>query len=275
MRKITLPALIIIVLLSGCAKKLTSTYRNHAENFSSDINHYQYDSDAGVMYLISNNKDSLFIDLKFPEITTAAKVLRSGLTVWVDPKAKKNKTYGVRFPLIDKRKQPDKMSRKTVALPEVVEGEDGFQHLRYPEKKEKRFFPDFQKADLRVAQIGFGEDSNPTSLLLTDLDLDLYPDSSQMLHYHLGLALEQIGLKKNIAAQTVSIGIETGAITRPQQRPDAGNRSFKGRGGGMQPGGQMGGSRGKMGNGDRSGGMPQAAMTPLKLWFKTVVLPVE
>ncbi|MCF8231991.1 MAG: hypothetical protein K9J27_07360, partial [Bacteroidales bacterium] len=57
----------------------------------SDERSYAYDASTGIMYRVLNNEDSLFVNLKFSSELTRLKVLGFGLTVWIDPEAKRNR----------------------------------------------------------------------------------------------------------------------------------------------------------------------------------------
>lgn len=55
-------------------------------------------------YNVTNDDRNLYICVSSRETATQLRILRSGLTIWFDPKGEKNKTIGLYFPL---RKEPD------------------------------------------------------------------------------------------------------------------------------------------------------------------------
>jgi hypothetical protein len=59
----------------------------------------QADEKSALMYSVSNNDSSLFIYLLISDKATIQKVMRYGLTTWLNPDAKSKKSLGIEFPL--------------------------------------------------------------------------------------------------------------------------------------------------------------------------------
>jgi hypothetical protein len=57
-----------------------------------------------LQYNVTNDDKNLYICVSSRESATQLRILRSGMTIWFDPKGEKNKTVGLYFPI---RKQPD------------------------------------------------------------------------------------------------------------------------------------------------------------------------
>ncbi len=55
--------------------------------------------DAGVTLGFLNDPEYLYICLRADEMSTRGQIMRSGLTVWFDPKGGKKKTLGIKFPI--------------------------------------------------------------------------------------------------------------------------------------------------------------------------------
>lgn len=231
------------VLFSGCVTTLESRWHEPSSVPQSNPENYQYDTDAGMMYLFSNTTDSLFVDLKFPDHITARKVRQAGLTLWLDPEAKNNRTYGIRFPLPGKRNHA--ASRRHVEMPEVVEGEDGFKRLRYPEGKAGNERAELIRENLEMQLIGFGEEREGPVMPLhnSTIKLRLYYDENNILSYHMALPLNKIADNHKVEDNPLSIGIVTGHLQRPDQNRDMTRRqpgAGGGRRGGMMPGNYYG-----------------------------------
>jgi YD repeat-containing protein len=58
-----------------------------------------YSPEERLNYMISNNKDTIYLAVKIFEKSEIARVLNAGLTFSIDPKGKKKQTFSVTFPL--------------------------------------------------------------------------------------------------------------------------------------------------------------------------------
>jgi len=57
-----------------------------------------YDATAMVGYAMSNDKDNLYLTVEAGDDLTQLKILREGLTVWIDTSAGKNQSVAIHFP---------------------------------------------------------------------------------------------------------------------------------------------------------------------------------
>jgi hypothetical protein len=60
---------------------------------------YQYIRKPGMYFLISNDKDNIYIDIRIDDDFTQKRILKEGLTVWIDMDGKQSRKLGVRFPM--------------------------------------------------------------------------------------------------------------------------------------------------------------------------------
>jgi hypothetical protein len=60
---------------------------------------YQYMRKPGMYFFISNDKDNIYLDIRIEDKTTRNRILRDGLTVWIDMDGKLSRKLGVRFPM--------------------------------------------------------------------------------------------------------------------------------------------------------------------------------
>ncbi|MDZ7777670.1 MAG: hypothetical protein U5L09_19680 [Bacteroidales bacterium] len=266
-RKMFFPALIMLVAVTSCTTTFESRWHSSAFEEQKDTQNYQYDSDAGIMYLISNTKDSLYVDLKFPDNITARKVRAAGLTVWLDPEAKKNKAYGILFPLPVKGDNPE--FRRAAELPEVVEGVDGFKRLKYPKHGRGGSAQKLIRENLDMQLTGFGKERKGPVVpaYQTDISLRLFYDQNNILSYHMALPLQKIGEDTSLEKNTLSVGIVSGHLKRPDRREDMTRRNpgTGGRRGGLMPGRTQGYHQSR--NHDFS-----RLTIPSEVWIKKVYL---
>ncbi|HKK09385.1 MAG TPA: hypothetical protein VJ939_01050 [Bacteroidales bacterium] len=263
--------LLASLLMGGCSTPYESLdYQEITSVDEIDSERFQYDQKSGMMYLISNDGDSLYIALKFPERVVKAKVLRKGLTVWLDPSAKKGRAYGVKYP-VDGLPGMGGRQGKSFGQPEVVEGEDGFKRFRYPEKAKKDSIPELALSGLQIKLLGFDEkqeQSHPATE--SPFPVKLYFDQNNTLTYTLAVSLKAINKAHFDDGDALSVGVVTGAFEKPGNRPGigSGGRNGGGRRGGMNPG-VMGGA----------GQRPRPDFNRLtvqeELWIKKVYLSIQ
>src|ERR1700742_1756012 len=58
----------------------------------------EYDDKAMLGYAVSNEKDNLYITVETGDAATQLKILREGLTVWIDKKGDKEEVTGINYP---------------------------------------------------------------------------------------------------------------------------------------------------------------------------------
>lgn len=261
-------AMLASLFMVGCSTSYESL--NYQEiNSVDEIELFQYDEKSGMMYLISNDSDSLYITLKFSERMVEAKVLRKGLTVWLDPSAKKGRAYGIKYP-VDGLPGMGGRQGKTLGQREVVEGEDGFKRFRYPEREKKESIPELALSGLQIKLLGFDKKQvQVCPAIASPFPVKLYFDQNNTLTYTLAVSLSAINISQFDDGDALSLGVVTGALEKPGNRPGigSGNRKGGGRGGGMNPG-AMGGT----------GQRPRPDFNRLnmkeELWIKKVYLSV-
>lgn len=267
--------LLLIILLTGCATTLESKWQTSEQphvGITSSVNDYHYASDAGIMYTVSNSSDSLFLKMKFPDELTATKVLRFGLTVWLDPRAKRNKAYGLGFPLGQKRSLNTPGGR--LPEPEVVEGDDGFKRLRYPESKGKEKRSHLIRENTEIMLVGFGGREKPQILSTSEapFPVKLFYDKNKMLSYQLAMPLQALHINDFTDGDAISLGIIAGSNKGPDRSDKMRGRDpvAGGRRGGMIPGGSTRRNR-HMGNQSPYPDIIQ----PEIVWIKKVYLALE
>src|SRR5580658_156365 len=59
----------------------------------------EYDDKAMLGYAVSNDKDNLYITVETGDPATQLKILREGLTVWIDKKGEKEEVTGINYPI--------------------------------------------------------------------------------------------------------------------------------------------------------------------------------
>ena len=94
----------LLFLIAGCNEsEIKSIWRqpnqNNITSILDDFRPMIYYEDQKIGVGFQNDADNLYIMLKTSDRGMQEKVMRAGLTIWLDSKGKKNKTLGVHFPL--------------------------------------------------------------------------------------------------------------------------------------------------------------------------------
>ena len=97
-------ALLFMVLCSGLYAQKDKSYHNHRheagiDDFKSETAEFQYSEKGKFTYCISNDKENIYVDLRFIDKNVQRQVLRSGVTVWINTDGKASKKMGVRYPV--------------------------------------------------------------------------------------------------------------------------------------------------------------------------------
>jgi hypothetical protein len=198
------------------------------------INRMHYDDKSKFMFMITNNEEQLFIDLVLSDQAAIQKIMRFGLTTWLNRDGKTKKGTGIVFP-------------------------------RSPEETGEPVFRKEKGGDRKAMMMAMMENKNKEMELkgfygkgvstVIDLRKDtLYSGRVEMkeggkLHISIVMPLAMLGRgEKASDFSAISIGFETGYM------------DVTGQGGGS--GGSMQGSGGMHGSGMPGGGMPGGGPPP-------------
>jgi hypothetical protein len=247
--------LAIFLLNIGCSTlQLESTWKDRDITLDGKggdwLGAKYYFEESGISVGLINDERSLFISMMTENPMIRAQVMRQGLTVWIDPKGGKGKTFGIRYPLgrqieegenesVDPQEMMDEMTREEM-IKKLQESMTELEVLGPNEKVLGRMAIDnVQGIEVKMR--------NAAGTFVYELKVPLA--SSEEYPFALGVAPGD------------SIGVGFLSPKMQMRRPGGG------RGGGrMAPGGGMypGGGRGGMGGYGMRPIMPQ----DLKIWAK-------
>ena len=229
-----------------------------------------FDEKKNILYMLSNNRNYLYVNLKVPGADEQKKILMFGLTTWIDPGGKSKKDIGILFPY----RMTNRRTRPQGPLPEWADS------LLRPQRGQNQGPGMFRQAmfnfnevkhDLvdRSRVIGLMNYSDTADLVLIPSDnlRDIFAwitiDETGLMHCLVAIPFSKIPLNNAHPKKGFSIGLETGFINpegTPQGRPAGGPQGGMGRAGGP-PGG--GGRRGGSGSGTgRPSAVPGGGMRP-------------
>lgn len=221
--------LIVVVLFTSCAKTpiYKSSWQDTTETVDGFVNidskKVYYDSNAKMVCWLSNDENTLLVNLKVVDITTQKKIMVTGLTLWVDTVGKKDQTYGLTYPI-----------KTTFRKPMSGEAKPNQQH------------------NIKLTGFNKYEEDYVTSNKTTGgINVVFRLDSLGIMYYEAGIPLNMLfsNPKEYLTDSTkvFSVGFETGSLEIPVAPSSGGSM-----GGGMSKGG--GGSRGGAGGAGGSGG---------------------
>ncbi len=217
---------------------------------------------------VCHDSVNIYILVSFRKPEWARQVRRSGLTVWLDAKGKKNKDFMLRFtdgPTREEMKEIAGMNEES----QQREMPAGMQErMAEMDKKLENGLVCFQKDYLAEKPIPMDGSQGPAAAFGIDKGFFVYEfriplQASSAMHYGLGVAPDQV----------LGVGLTWGGFDREKMREsrrDMGNGP-PGMGGGMAPGG-MGGDM-PMGGGGRRGGPggrpgDDQALQKQEVWLK-------
>lgn len=251
--------LVIMMILTGCAKTpvYKSTWQQPTidENGTSEdwLKGMQYNSESGIMYGLSNDQKNLYVKMKFANHILQQKVMKTGLTFWIDTTGEKNKQLGLVFPIKSSSHRlpgtqksrtgnynPEEITRKQIDTAMFnAKFRDGMQSMQLV-----NYF-----GEGRVDLIDNKNTEGINAILRLDRESELY--------YKAEISLQKIFSNPenflNDTTQYFSFGIETGKMEMPSNG-NGGGRPQMGAGGGRGPQGNGG-----PGGGGQRGGAPRSS----------------
>ncbi len=220
----------------------------------------EYDDKAQLGYAVSNDKDNLYITVETGDPATQLKILRNGLTVWIDKAGERNEETAINYPIPvataektgrdDERPSPGQwqgggLEKKRIELEDRV-------------KMEISNAREFSLQGFKGCNMQFQLSEKDTCGIIVRMTLD----ADNELVWEAAVPFKAFYPKREVdkrdKGKPISICFETVGLKRPAGQ----SRSGSSHGGGMRPGigvGGMGmgmrmGGGGMSGTGNRQGG---------------------
>ncbi len=194
----------VLIIIPGVHAQKKGVYESKwhsgisAEDEESLVNRMQYDEKSKFLFLISNDEKSLYINYILADKAVIQKIMRFGLTTWLNPEGKHKKAMGIKFPVTSDGNDDQPMMRG--------KGSD---------RKEMQTAMMANKNKVMILT-GFGGDEKE-KLIDPQHDPGFFGKvemlEGEKLHISLALPLENIGRDKIEAAKNpFSVGFETGYL---------------------------------------------------------------
>lgn len=232
------------------------------------INQMQFEDKSKFLFLVSNDEKNLYIDLVTDDKAAIQKIMRYGLTTWINPEGKHKKTLGIQFP--------------------IAPGENGQPSYRRDKGGDRKemMMAMLDRKNQEMVLIGF-EGKGTQKAIDPRIDSSFHGKVNMMegekLHISLELPLSMLNRSGENFNLPFSAGFETGYMDLSQEGMTGGAGQGSG-GGGDSHGGHSGGP--PMGGGGpppgagATGGQPSQQQrpdiselaSPSKLWISEIKL---
>jgi hypothetical protein len=262
------------------AQEGNSDMLNWHKNENSDMNgasgDYNFFKKGKLWYVLTNDNDNIFIDLKIEDPAVQTRILKEGLTVWINMDGKQVKKMGVRYPIGSQNSmgrsrsgvQEDKLNPDgTLATP--LSQANTIELIGFTSEESRRF-PSDNTSNFR-GSVKF--------------------DNSGILHYQLIMPVAKLPMrnsKENGGTMPFAIGIEYGLDLSGPERPGgpgsqappmaqsstppSGGSRRGGGGGGRSGGGSSGGPGQGAGRAPAGTYSAQNSLPPVAFWIKNITL---
>ncbi len=217
----------------------------------------EYDDKAMIGYAVSNDKDNLYITMETGDPATQLKILREGLTVWIDRKGDKEEETAINYPIPTgktEQRQPRQRNQQN--------GQQGLGEDR--QQKQRMDLEDKVRAALNNAKEYSLQGFKSCNLQFPIMEMDtcgivvrIDIDSTNELIWEAKVPFKSFYFKSQLArsdkGKPISVCFETTAMNRPPGQGGGGGNN--GSGSGFRPSIGFGGGMGMGGMGMGSGGM--------------------
>jgi hypothetical protein len=243
------------LLMSCSTLKLESTWKDRditMDGIGSDwLGTKYYFEDLAISVGLINDAQYLYVSVMTENPMVQAQIMRQGLTVWLDPKGGKDKTFGIKFPLGRQGKPQEGEGMTPEGMMDEISREEMMQKLQESMNELEVLGPNervLEKIDTENAKGIDVRMRNAGGSFVYELKVPL--TSSDESPYAVGVK----------AGDTIGVGLLSPKLEMARPRGMRGMGGMPG-GGGMPPGG--GGMRGMGGF-----GMRPVVPQELKIWAK-------
>lgn len=293
----TMLLLVIVLSLAACSSsKKTVDDRNNATGKGTwqqqkviadgnskewDKNNISFDADSKVAYEITNDDTNMYVLIITTDHTSQTKILRAGMSVFIDPAGKKSETVAVHFPIGSGDAQG--MGEGPGAVTEQ-QGQPGDKpDLQQMRAKALINANQYNLSGFSKGNGGYGINQENAAGVSVKINID----STGEMVYEAVIPMQSL-MQRAFTVRPgtlISVGFKINALPKPTMSGGGsgygGGGGMRGagggmRGGGMRSGGMGGGMRGGGGYGGTSGGRNYTARQQLfkevKVWKHIVIV---
>lgn len=207
------------------------------------ISRFVTDDKTGNQYAIDNDGKNIYLVMNIPDSRMQFKMMRNGMSTYIDLKAKKKEGQGIEFP--EKNESNDAALMAMQKPKQQQEGEPA----RKPDIKAMRKLMAMNLVALRLFGFSKGESLDQQLMMPNSVNIAFAWDSTDVMHLEYRIPLSLLGEMASLNKKEISIGWEIHAfeIKKDASAEDASMNNAYGGGrmgyGGGQRGGYYGGDR--------------------------------
>jgi len=271
--------ILIVLIFTACTKKIypEGHYQESAVTIDGELNEWPqplaFSSNGGrLQYSITNDRENVYVSLLARDEITALRILRSGITIYIDPEAGESKKMSLAFPIgVATQPGDNKMGSGNLAdlkeyrlellLQTTVFNTTGFNNM------ENRMYDLTDKSRMRLALKSFATNGLSYEAAIPLKYIFGNVTASQLLTHNLsvGVFINGMGNRTNSYRGQ---GNESGGYTGGM-RGGGGQRGGGGRGMGSGGGGNYRRSNGNENNEEQSGSRENAGLIKDDIaWYK-------
>lgn len=267
--------LVLLMCQAGCAAKPVAgrwcedqMTIDGSDGEWSDTPQY-YDPDRQTILRVANNGEAVFLCLAISDRVLTRQIMRTGLTVWLDPRGEKAQTFGIHLP-----------GRQGPNPGRAPHSENDVRHPARGRPAPPRAAAQLSPAEpLKALAITYQDATGPLKMKLdevrrTGIDIAVGPPGpGHRLVYEFQIAFRSAPCLANLGPDDV-VGLGIMAGSSMEKPPKSGAFGGMGGPGGDPGGGPGGGMGGGMGGGPgggmgRPGGAPHGEKSePVEVWLK-------
>lgn len=251
--KNTIAVVLVTIFIASCANMPLYQSKNiNNKKELSDLRYY--DKNSKTFYDVYNDKNNIYVCINALDYFSQEKILKQGLTIWLDQKTKKNKDKGIVFP----QKLEFKKNKESRNL-------NNLNPFNREEQKIEQLHNQYLLSLKNTTLIGMdGENSIRvfnSELEKSNIKATITFDTLNRLNYLAIIPKNKIFTDDKYNNNTFSIGIESGFMDMNsnklhQKKPGMEN------GGGMRSGNRQPGGR-SVGHSEQRSALSE----PIKIWF--------
>lgn len=231
-----------------------------------DRTNMSFDQDSKIGYEITNDDRNLYVLITTTDHTSQTKILRTGMSLFIDPTAEKNETVAVHFPLGSGDAQGIDGGPRTMPAQQGQPGEQP--NLQQMRAKALINANQYTLSGFSKGNGGYGIAEKNAAGVSVKIDLNSLGEMVYEAVIPLQSFTQPVFTAK--AGASISVGFAINALPKPAMSSGGGG-GYSGGGGGMRSGGMGGrGGRGGGGRGGRGGGSGGGNYTARQQLFKEV-----
>lgn len=221
------------LLLSSCSPKITNSLPvKYTQNWPDDSKPAYFDSVSNTAYELQRDENNIYLHLQTKEMATQMKILRYGLSIWLDPSMQNRQNQGITFPL----PAPDSAFGRGFGMGFRGEGRDQKNDKAdkngkaSPEQMQQRMlqrvYKRFSDRPKEIIITGLDNNSQKRTLVLgkdaCPVQVDTEIGSDNTLNYYAIIPIKSIAAGKNKSLNTFGIEIVSGYF-QPDENMQQGN----------------------------------------------------